>query len=54
MLFPSTSFRRPSRLRKRKAVKSAAFIEDSDSDLAEDDPLLDDDQQDESEDDMLV
>jgi putative SOS response-associated peptidase YedK len=29
-LFPSTGFRRPSRLQKRKAVKSAAFIEDSD------------------------
>jgi hypothetical protein len=29
---------------------SAAFIEDSEDDLVEDDPLLDDDLQDESED----
>jgi len=41
VLFPSTGFRVPSRLQKKKAVKSAAIIEDSDEDVAEDGPQLD-------------
>jgi hypothetical protein len=40
ILFPSTGFRVPSRLQKKKAIKSAAIIEDSDDDVAEDDPQL--------------
>jgi hypothetical protein len=37
-LFPSTGFRVPSRLQKKKAVKSAAVIEDSDDDLTDGSP----------------
>ena len=36
ILFPSTGFRVPSRLQTKKAVKSAAVIEDSDDDLIDD------------------
>jgi len=43
VLFPSTGFRVPSRLQKKKAIKSAAIIEDSDVDMAEDDLQLEDD-----------
>jgi hypothetical protein len=42
VLFPSTGFRVPSRLQKKKAVKSAAIIEDSDDDVAEEDLQLED------------
>jgi len=41
ILFPSTGFRVPSRIQKKKAVKSAAIIEDSDEDVAEGGPQLD-------------
>lgn len=51
-LFPSTGFRVPSRLQKRKAVKSAAIIEDSDDDLIND-PQSRDGADDDHGDDML-
>jgi hypothetical protein len=55
-LFPSTGFRRPSRLKKKKVAKSAAYIENSEDELVEDDVELEkegDEVDYESEDDML-